>query len=239
MAIIDMHCHILPGVDDGAKDLETSLAMLEASRDQGVQCMVATPHFYATRDRVDAFLARREAAWEVLKSRMGSDFPEVMLGAEVAFFQGISRAERLDALRIEGTSSMLLEMPFRPWSQGDVDEVSQIIEKHGYTIIIAHIERYLAMHGNTGFIMDLLDMPVKIQINAECLLDWRQRGRMLKMLRNGDVHLLGSDCHGMLHRPPNLAEGREAVRKKLGPEYLERMDRCAEDLLGYSTREKI
>ena len=123
MAIIDMHCHILPGVDDGAKDLETSLAMLEASRDQGVQCMVATPHFYATRDRVDAFLARREAAWEVLKSRMGSDFPEVMLGAEVAFFQGISRAERLDALRIEGTSSMLLEMPFRPWSQGDVDEV--------------------------------------------------------------------------------------------------------------------
>jgi len=239
MAIIDMHCHILPGVDDGAKDLETSLAMLEASRDQGVQCMVATPHFYATRDRVDAFLARREAAWEVLKSRMGSDFPEVMLGAEVAFFQGISRAERLDALRIEGTSSMLLEMPFRPWSQNDVDEVSQIIEKHGYTIIIAHIERYLAMHGNTGFIMDLLDMPVKIQINAECLLDWRQRGRMLKMLRNGDVHLLGSDCHGMLHRPPNLAEGREAVRKKLGPEYLERMDRCAEDLLGYSTREKI
>lgn len=239
MAIIDMHCHILPGVDDGAKDLETSLAMLEASRDQGVQCMVATPHFYATRDRVDAFLARREAAWEVLKSRTGSDFPEVMLGAEVAFFQGISRAERLDALRIEGTSSMLLEMPFRPWSQNDVDEVSQIIEKHGYTIIIAHIERYLAMHGNTGFIMDLLDMPVKIQINAECLLDWRQRGRMLKMLRNGDVHLLGSDCHGMLHRPPNLAEGREAVRKKLGPEYLERMDRCAEDLLGYSTREKI
>ena len=232
MAIIDMHCHILPGVDDGAKDLETSLAMLEASRDQGVQCMVATPHFYATRDRVDAFLARREAAWEVLKSRMGSDFPEVMLGAEVAFFQGISRAERLDALRIEGTSSMLLEMPFRPWSQGDVDEVSQIIERHGYTIIIAHIERYLAMHGNTGFIMDLLDMPVKIQINAECLLDWRQRGRMLKMLRNGDVHLLGSDCHGMLHRPPNLAEGREIVTKKLGPEYLDRIDRCAEDLLG-------
>lgn len=231
MAIIDMHCHILPGVDDGAKDLETSLAMLEASRDQGVRCMVATPHFYATRDRMDAFLARRKAAWEALKSRMGFDLPKVILGAEVAFFQGISRADKLDALRIEGTNSMLIEMPFRPWSQDDVDEVSQIIEKHGYTIILAHIERYLAMHGNTDYIMELLDMPVKIQINAECLLDWRQRGKMLKMLRNGDVHLLGSDCHGMHHRPPNLAEGREAVRKKLGPEYLDRIDRCAEDLL--------
>jgi len=127
---------------------------------------------------------------------------------------------------------MLLEMPFRPWSQDDVDEVSQIIEKHGYTIILAHIERYLAMHGNTDYIMDLLDMPVKIQINAESLLNWRQRGKMLKMLKNGDAHLLGSDCHGLHHRPPNLAEGREIVTKKLGPEYLDRIDRCAEDLLG-------
>ena len=232
MAIIDMHCHILPGVDDGAKDLETSLAMLEASRDQGVQCMVATPHFYATRDRMDAFLARRKAAWEALKLRMGFDLPKVILGAEVAFFQGISRADRLDALRIEGTNSMLLEMPFRPWSQDDVDEVSQIIGKHGYTIILAHIERYLAMHGNTDYIMDLLDMPVMVQINAESLLNWRQRGKMLKMLKKGDVHLLGSDCHDLHHRPPNLAEGREIVTKKLGPEYLDRIDRCAEDLLG-------
>ena len=232
MAIIDVHCHILPCVDDGAKDLETSLAMLEASRDQGVQCMVATPHFYATRDRVDAFLARRKAAWEALKPRMEPDYPKVILGAEVAFFQGISRADRLDALRIEGTSGMLLEMPFRPWSQDDVDEVSQIIERRGYTIILGHIERYLAIHGNADYIMDLLDMTAMIQINAECLLDWRQRGKMLKMLRNGDVHLLGSDCHGIHDRPPNLAEGREAVRKKLGPEYLDRIDRCAEDLLG-------
>lgn len=232
MNIVDMHCHILPGVDDGAKDLETSLAMLEASRDQGVQCMVATPHFYATRDRMDAFLARRKAAWEALKPRMGSDYPKVVLGAEVAFFQGISRADRLDALRIEGTNSILLEMPFRPWTQNDVNEVSQIIEKRGFTIILAHIERYLAMRGNTGFILDLLDMTMLTQINAESLLDRRQRGKMLKMMRNGEVHLLGSDCHGMHRRPPNLAEGREVVRKKLGAEYLERIDQYAEDVLG-------
>ena len=90
MAIIDVHCHILPGVDDGAKDIETSLAMLEASRDQGVQCMVATPHFYATRDRVDAFLTRRKAAWEALKARMepsytGSAAAAIHCGATVKF----------------------------------------------------------------------------------------------------------------------------------------------------------
>ena len=231
MAIIDMHCHILPGVDDGARDVETSLAMLEASRAQGVQYMVATPHFYATRDRVDTFLDRRREAWETLKPRMGADYPGIVLGAEVAFFRGISRAERLEALKIEGTDCLLLEMPFRPWSEDDVDEVSEILEKHGYTIILAHIERYLAMRGNADYIGNLLELPVLAQINAESLLDWRQRGKLIKMVRNGQVHLLGSDCHGIHHRPPNLGEGREILRKKTGTEYLDRIDRRSEELL--------
>ena len=231
MAIIDMHCHILPGVDDGARDVETSLAMLEASRAQGVQYMVATPHFYATRDRVDTFLDRRREAWETLKPRMGADYPGIVLGAEVAFFRGISRAERLEALKIEGTDCLLLEMPFRPWSEDDVDEVSEILEKHGYTIILAHIERYLAMRGNADYIGNLLELPVLAQINAESLLDWRQRGKLIKMVRNGQVHLLGSDCHGIHHRPPNLGEGREILRKKTGTEYLDRIDWRSEELL--------
>jgi protein-tyrosine phosphatase len=231
MAIIDMHCHILPGVDDGARDVETSLAMLEASRAQGVQYMVATPHFYATRDRVDTFLDRRREAWETLKSRMGADYPGIVLGAEVAFFRGISRAERLEALKIEGTDCLLLEMPFRPWSEDDVDEVSEILEKRGYTIILAHIERYLAMRGNADYIGNLLELPVLAQINAESLLDWRQRGKLIKMVRNGQVHLLGSDCHGIHHRPPNLGEGREILRRKTGTEYLDRIDRRSEELL--------
>ena len=231
MAIIDMHCHILPGVDDGARDVETSLAMLEASRAQGVQYMVATPHFYATRDRVDTFLDRRREAWETLKSRMGADYPGIVLGAEVAFFRGISRAERLEALKIEGTDCLLLEMPFRPWSEDDVDEVSEILEKHGYTIILAHVERYLAMRGNADYIGNLLELPVLAQINAESLLDWRQRGKLIKMVRNGQVHLLGSDCHGIHHRPPNLGEGREILRKKTGTEYLDRIDWRSEELL--------
>lgn len=231
MAMIDMHCHILPGVDDGARDVETSLAMLKASRDQGVQYVVATPHFYATRDRVDTFLERRSKAWETLKSQMSADLPGVLLGAEVAFFQGINRADRLGALRIEGTDCILLEMPFRPWSQDDVDEVSQIYEMHGYTVILAHIERYLTMRGNADFIDDLLEMPVLAQINAESLLDWRQRGRLIKMVRDGKVHLLGSDCHGVHHRPPNLGEGREVLRKKIGEECLDRIDRRSEQLL--------
>jgi protein-tyrosine phosphatase len=162
---------------------------------------------------------------------MGADYPGIVLGAEVAFFRGISRAERLEALKIEGTDCLLLEMPFRPWSEDDVDEVSEILEKRGYTIILAHIERYLAMRGNADYIGNLLELPVLAQINAESLLDWRQRGKLIKMVRNGQVHLLGSDCHGIHHRPPNLGEGREILRKKTGTEYLDRIDRRSEELL--------
>jgi protein-tyrosine phosphatase len=231
MAIIDVHCHILPGVDDGARNVETSLAMLKASSDQGVQYMVATPHFYATRDRVDTFLDRRSEAWETLKPQLSANLPRIYLGAEVAYFQGINRADRLETLRIEGTDCILLEMPFRPWSDVDVDEVTQIYEKYGYTIILAHIERYLGIQGNNEYIEDMLELPVLTQINAEGLLDWHQRRKLIKMLRNGQIHLLGSDCHGIKHRPPNLGEGRDVIRKKIGAEILDRIDRRSEELL--------
>ena len=229
--IIDMHCHILPGLDDGARDTETSLAMLKSSGAQGVQCIVATPHFYSTRDRVDAFLDRRRKALEALKPRLIGGLPGIIPGAEVAFFQGISQAGRIEELRIEGTDCMLLEMPFRPWTEADADEVKQIAGKRGMTLILAHIERYLGMKGNEHFLDQLSEKGILFQINAESLLDWRLRGRMLKMMRNGKAHLLGSDSHGTRHRPPNLGEGREVLRKKLGQECLNRIDQRGEDLL--------
>ena len=67
MSVIDFHSHILPGIDDGARNLETSLAMLRQVSSQGVDYMIATPHFYASHDRVDAFLNRREDAYNSLK----------------------------------------------------------------------------------------------------------------------------------------------------------------------------
>ena len=228
--IIDFHTHILPCIDDGSKNVETSLEMMKASKAQGVQWLVATPHFYAARDRVDGFLSRRRESWETLSQRVTPDLPRITLGAEVAFFQGMSKAERLNALSIEGTNSLLLEMPFQRWSEDTVDEVARLIDR-GFNIILAHIERYLSMRENAAYVEQLLEMPLMKQINAEGLLDWRQRGRLIKMVKNRQVQILGSDCHGMNHRPPNLGKGREVLQKKLGQEYLDEIDRCSERLL--------
>ncbi len=228
--IIDCHSHILPAIDDGARDLATSLEMLRLSGEQGVQRMIATPHFYASRDRLDAFLERRRAAFDAIRDARSGDMPEIRLGAEVAFFRGIREAEQIDALQIEGTNALLLEMPFRPWSQSDVDEVACLIEKRGFRIILAHLERYLPMRENGAYLRQLTEMPVVVQINAEGLLDWRQRGRLIRMFGRGEAHLLGSDCHGLRRRPPNLTEGRQVLRKKLGQDILDRIDRCGEQL---------
>ena len=64
MAVIDFHSHILPGIDDGARNLDVSLAMLEKIREQKIDYMAATPHFYASQDRIEKFLDNRERAWE-------------------------------------------------------------------------------------------------------------------------------------------------------------------------------
>ena len=159
------------------------------------------------------------------------DIPQIIMGAEVAFFAGISRAEKTDALKVEGTDIMLLEMPFVTWSNSVVQEVRDLIEKRHFHIILAHIERFLQIPGNKPYVRQILELPVTVQVNAATLLDFRQKGKMLKMFKKGQVHIIGSDCHGMHHRGPNLWLGREVLEKKLGHEFLENMDSYGTKLL--------
>lgn len=115
---------------------------------------------------------------------------------------------------------MLLEMPFVTWSDSVVQEVRDLIEKRHFHIILAHIERFLQIPGNKPYVRQILELPVTVQVNAETLLDFRQKGKMLKMFKKGQAHIIGSDCHGMHHRVPNLWLGREVLEKKLGHEFL-------------------
>ena len=151
MSVIDFHSHILPGIDDGSRNVETSISMLRMCREQGVDIMIATPHFYADSNRVERFVENRKNAYDKVMAE-NADIPHIMMGAEVAFFDGISRAERVDALTIEGTNIMLLEMPFVTWSDSVVHEVRDLIEKRHFHIILAHIERFLKIPGNKSYV---------------------------------------------------------------------------------------
>ena len=110
--MIDFHSHILPGIDDGSENVETSLQMIAALKEQGVDTICATSHFYATERTPQRFLFRREEAFEALKASLPADAPKILLGAEVLYFPGIAHMEELPELCLEGTNLLLLEMPF-------------------------------------------------------------------------------------------------------------------------------
>ncbi|MDO5136583.1 MAG: capsular polysaccharide biosynthesis protein [Eubacteriales bacterium] len=230
MTVIDFHSHILPAIDDGSRDLETTEQLLRMSLDKGVGLMVATPHFYATQDRVDDFLKRRKNALEKTLELPQERRPRILAGAEVAFFEGISRTDRLPELTVQGSDILLLEMPFCPWERRTLEELEELSTE--YRVILAHLERYLKIPGNKKLIDQALELPVYVQINAGSLLDWKRRGAILKMFKKGQAHLLGSDTHSLNRRPPNLDEGRMVLEKKLGRSVLDEIDRRGNELLG-------
>lgn len=203
--MIDVHCHILPGMDDGSKSPEESLAMLEACAAQGIRRIVATPHFYAGENSPEHFLRRRSAAAQRLQTVWRPGMPEMKLGCEVCYFEGINRCGALDALQLEGTELLLLEMPFVRWTQRMLREIREIQSRPGTVVLLAHIERYL--HLQKPEVWDaLLHFGVLNQCNAEFFLNWRTRRRALRMLREGRIHLPGSDAHDIARRPPRLGE---------------------------------
>lgn len=208
--MIDFHSHVLPGMDDGSKSVEESAAMLEASAQQGIGRMAATSHFYPMENSPEQFLRRRAAAVERLRNAWRPEFPELLLGAEVYFFEGMSGVQELDALRLEGTDLLLLEMPFSPWTDRMVKELLAVHERRDTTVVLAHIERYFRFQPK-GIWDELLDRGVLMQCNAEFFLSWRTKRRACRMLAEGRIHLLGSDSHNMSARPPRLGEALSVV----------------------------
>lgn len=216
--MIDFHSHVLPGMDDGSKSVEESLAMLEVSAGQGISYMAATSHFYPMENSPERFLARRAAAVERLRCAWKPGLPELLLGAEVYFFEGMSGVQELDALRLEGTELLMVEMPFSPWTERMVKELLAVHERRGITVMLAHIERYFRYQPK-GIWDDLRDRGILMQSNAEFFLSWRTKRKACRMLAEGKIHLLGSDSHNMSARPPRLGEALSVVgepgRRKL------------------------
>ena len=230
MKIIDFHSHILPGIDDGSKNIEMTEQMLDVAAAQGVNVMVATPHFYADSMSVERFLRYRKAAFDKVKEIAVEKEISIVSGAETAFFPGMSHADGIEQLCFENTNLMMIEMPFRAWTSRDLREIELLMCK-GIQPIVAHLERFYPFQTDKEMIESLLDMRVYVQINVGCLLHWKSRHKPLKLFKYGQAHLLGSDCHNISSRPENLEEGRKVLEKKLGTQILREIDRLGEKLL--------
>lgn len=210
--MIDLHTHILPHIDDGAKDSSVTAAILQAEVEQGVQAIVLTPHYYCRKRTPEQFLEKRARMFEHIQPLLPENL-SVRLGCEL-HFTGINmpETEELCKLAIEGTKYILFEFPFTTdWSGELLDKVNEFIVDTEYTPIIAHVERYGEVQKNPAFASDLVDMGCLLQVNCGSFLDKREKKLAFSLMEHGLVHCLGTDTHDNEIRAPKYLEAKQAI----------------------------
>ena len=232
-AIIDFHSHILPGVDDGSQSVQESLAMLKMEAEQGIQHVIATPHFYPKHDSPEHFLERRHRAEAKLLEALDENpgLPKVSFGAEVYYFRGISNSKAILELTIHNKSSILIEMPQIEWTESMYHDLEMIYTNFGLTPIVAHIDRYIRPFHARRVLRRLADLPVLVQANAEFFLNKATAGMALRMLKNDQIQFLGSDCHNMTDRKPNLGDAIELIQERADRHVLDRVGQYQQSIL--------
>ena len=186
---VDFHAHILPKADHGSSSVETSTFQLNAAREVGVYRIIATPHFYPHRHLMEDFLKRRDHAYENLKPHIPEGM-QVKLGAEVLICEGIQNIPGIERLFVEGTRTLLLELPFHRYEAYFDTAVKELIEQD-IDVIIAHADRY-----DEKVVEKMLKAGARLQLNASSLDRFFKRRTLFDWVDNGDVIAIGSDIHG-------------------------------------------
>ena len=228
--MVDFHSHFLPEMDDGSDSVETSLAMLRESFRQGVDLICATPHFYADEEDPKSFLRRRSEAYSRLRAAMGDGegFPRILLGAEVLYFPGISVAEEMRQLCLEGTFLLLVEPPMLPWTEAMLDEIESCVDSLRCVPVIAHIDRYMRLLNAPDLLDRVSKRKLLVQANAAFFLHRQSRGTALDSLRRGRIHFLGTDCHDLIDRPPNMGDAMNVIHEAGAVKTFERFNERVE-----------
>ncbi len=222
--MIDFHSHILPKLDDGSQSTQESVALLRLLAQQGVETVVATPHFYADYEKsVAHFLEHRAASFERLRPFLSADLPQVLLGAEVQYYPGISRMEDLQKLRIADSRLLLLEMPMTRWTEYTLQELEEMASRGKTVLVLAHLERYMQFQ-KAEALHRLYTSGILAQLNAGFFNGFSTRRKALAMLTNGHAQFIGSDCHGLKNRPPQIGTAFKMIEKKLGQEFVSQIN---------------
>lgn len=229
--MIDFHTHILPEMDDGSRGTEESVQMLKMMQQQGIDTVVATPHFDMRQESPQEFLRRRQTAYEQL-SRANDTGVSVICGAEVLYC-GISLRmyEGLESLCIGNGRYLLTETLFPEWNKEFRDDLVYLMMERNIIPILAHIERYYFIGKNRRFIHELAAEGAVLQMNAEAFLMRKTARKAWKILRKEPVGLIASDCHGTAVRPPNLGEAAERMTEVLGTEVVSHLRERADGIL--------
>ncbi len=219
--MIDVHTHVLPGIDDGARSLADSRALALAAVEDGVTALVATPH---VRDDYPTTAEEMEEAVALVRADFAiQGIPvEVLHGAEIDLsILWAMPPEELRRLTIAQTGRyVLLEFPYRGWPLALDSAVTRLVQL-GMTPLLAHPERNPEVQDRPGRVQGLVDAGALVQVTAASLEGARDRSAQsaaLRLLELGLVHVLASDSHG----PHISREGLGAVARSIGDAELAR-----------------
>jgi protein-tyrosine phosphatase len=215
--MIDLHCHVVPGIDDGPETIEGSLALARAAAALGTRTLVATPHVSRRFPNDPATISRLV---DQLNGRLGAeDVPiEILAGGEIAMAHAPSlSSEQLARLHLGDGPWLLIEPSF---TQGVAGLEALVADLHaaGHRVLLAHPERCTAFHRDPLMLATLVQRGVLTSITAGSLVGRfgeHVRRFALRLARDGLIHNVASDAHDRLRRPPGIAD--EIERAGLGP----------------------
>lgn len=194
--LTDLHTHILPGIDDGPKDLEGSVEILLAEKASGVERLALTPHFYPLREELEAFLERRQKSYELLRGSWDKGtMPQMRLGAEVHYSTSLAETD-LRKLTLGQSNYLLLELSDMV-VPAHIEQVLAIILEQGITPILAHVERCCYFREEPARLARLIGIGALAQVSALALARTKANKFADICLRKNVAQIIASDVHGV------------------------------------------
>ena len=217
--LMDIHTHILPGVDDGARDVEEMTEMIAQADEEGICVIVATPHYGICNPGYDSAEARRKL--EIARKVLSENYPHIriFMGNELYYSPGIIEELKSGrALTTGGTDYVLVEFP----TDITFEKLSEAVRafcSEGYKPVLAHIERYDCLFRELDRVHELIGLGAYTQVNAIGFLAGRfdrDGGWCRNLLKDGVIHFVASDCHDSSGRVPVMRSAVKAMLKAAG-----------------------
>ncbi len=227
MNMIDLHCHILYDIDDGAKTKEDSAALLYTAAQNGIKAIIATPHFN-DYSAVDEFVAKRDERVKYLREFTDEKGLDIGLGAgaEVFLQDDVFSDCDLSPLCINGSRYLLCEYTLRPFDPRYAVIYAERVLSMGLVPIIAHPERYRSFHTESRVTKELCDMGALLQVNASSLAG--RGGSEIKnyateLVLSGQAQFVATDAHSAVSRPNDIIKCTEYFDERISPEDIKRL----------------
>ncbi len=219
---LDMHCHILPGVDDGSKDFDMSMEMIDHAYDEGIRAIILTPHYHG--GYVETKRSVIDKIFVELRDHVAGRHPDLKLfiGHEIYYYPSVPEwIEEGRVHTLADSNYVLLEFSTMVEKRELTDAVHNLCN-NGYYPVLAHVERYDCLVRDPGFVGELIDLGAYIQVNSKTIAGeggMKIKHFIKKLLKEEWIHFIGTDAHNMRGRKPEMEECARYIIKKCDSEY--------------------